>query len=34
MLSFDTNVEEFATTNVEDFQGFGFARVWNPCARG
>lgn len=25
-------VEEFATTNVKDFQGLGFARVWNPCA--
>lgn len=23
---------EFATTNVRDFQGFGFDRVWNPCA--
>lgn len=23
-------VAEFATTNVKDFQGFGFARVWNP----
>ena len=24
-------VAEFATTNVKDFQGFGLARVWNPC---
>jgi len=23
---------EFATTNTKDFQGLGFARVWNPCA--
>jgi uncharacterized protein len=23
-------VQEFATANVEDFQGMGFARVWNP----
>ena len=23
-------VTEFATTNVRDFRGFGFARVWNP----
>ena len=23
-------VDEFATTNVKDFQGFGFTRVWNP----
>ena len=23
-------VEEFATTNERDFQGFGFKRVWNP----
>jgi len=23
-------VTEFATTNVKDFRGFGFARVWNP----
>ena len=23
-------VTEFATTNVRDFQGFGFTRVWNP----
>jgi len=26
-------VSEFATTNVRDFQGLGFARVWNPLAR-
>ncbi len=25
-------VTEFATSNVKDFQGFGFARVWNPLA--
>lgn len=25
-------VTEFATTNVKDFAGFGFARVWNPLA--
>lgn len=23
-------VREFATTNVKDFEGFGFARLWNP----
>lgn len=23
-------VTEWATANVKDFQGFGFARVWNP----
>lgn len=23
-------VKAFATTNVRDFQGFGFERVWNP----
>lgn len=23
-------VTEFATANVKDFEGFGFARVWNP----
>lgn len=23
-------VTEFATVNVRDFEGFGFARVWNP----
>ena len=23
-------VTEFATVNTKDFQGFGFARVWNP----
>jgi toxin-antitoxin system PIN domain toxin len=23
-------VTEFATSNMKDFQGFGFARVWNP----
>jgi len=23
-------VTEFATANVRDFEGFGFARVWNP----
>ena len=23
-------VSEFATTNVKDFKGFGFTRVWNP----
>jgi toxin-antitoxin system PIN domain toxin len=25
-------VTEFATTNVKDFEGFDFARVWNPLA--
>ena len=25
-------VTEFATTNVKDFEGFGFRRVWNPLA--
>jgi len=25
-------VMELATTNVKDFQGLGFARVWNPLA--
>lgn len=23
-------VTEFATANVQDFEGFGFTRVWNP----
>lgn len=23
-------VTEFATANVKDFEGFGFAKVWNP----
>jgi predicted nucleic acid-binding protein len=26
-------VTEFATANMKDFAGFGFARVWNPLAR-
>lgn len=25
-------VDQFATTNVKDFQGLGFSRVWNPLA--
>lgn len=25
-------VTEFATANVKDFEGLGFARVWNPVA--
>lgn len=25
-------IAEFATTNVKDFDGFGFTRVWNPLA--
>jgi len=25
-------VTEFATVNLKDFEGFGFARVWNPLA--
>lgn len=25
-------VTEFATANMRDFEGFGFARVWNPLA--
>jgi len=25
-------VDQFATANVKHFQGFGFAKVWNPCA--
>ena len=25
-------VDEFATVNTKDFQGFGFRRVWNPLA--
>ena len=25
-------VKEFATSNVGDFEGLGFARVWNPVA--
>ena len=25
-------VTELATTNVRDFEGFGFSRVWNPLA--
>lgn len=27
-------IDEFATTNVKDFQGFGFGRVWNPLRAG
>ena len=27
-------VDEFATANVRDFEGFGFKRVWNPLAAG
>ena len=26
-------VTEFATSNVKDFDGFGFARVWNPLEK-
>jgi toxin-antitoxin system PIN domain toxin len=26
-------VTEFATTNVKDFDGFGFDRVWNPLEK-
>ncbi len=26
-------VTEFATANVKDFTGFGFARVWDPLGR-
>ena len=26
-------VAEFATTNVKDFEGFGFTRVWNPLEK-
>jgi len=26
-------VTEFATVNLKDFTGFGFARVWNPLTR-
>ncbi|MGC1481818.1 MAG: TA system VapC family ribonuclease toxin [Chthoniobacterales bacterium] len=25
-------VTEFATTNLKNFQGFGFTKVWNPLA--
>jgi toxin-antitoxin system PIN domain toxin len=25
-------VTEFATANVKDFEGFGFAKVWNPIS--
>jgi hypothetical protein len=25
-------VNEFATRNVKDFQGFGFKKLWNPLA--
>ncbi len=25
-------VQEFATVNTKDFEGFGFTRVWNPLA--
>ncbi len=25
-------VKEFATSNVKDFEGLGFSRVWNPVA--
>ena len=27
-------VAEFATSNVKDFEGFGFQKVWNPLADG
>jgi len=27
------NVTEFATANTKDFEGLGFARVWNPLQR-
>jgi uncharacterized protein len=27
-------VTEFATSNLKDFQGFGFSRVWNPLFSG
>lgn len=27
-------VTEFATSNVRDFQGFGFRRVWDPLGAG
>jgi len=27
-------VTEFATSNLKDFQGFGFSRVWNPLLSG
>jgi toxin-antitoxin system PIN domain toxin len=26
-------VKEFATTNVKDFEGFGFDRVWDPLSQ-
>lgn len=26
--------QEFATTNVKDFHGFGFQRVWDPLSAG
>ncbi|HMH52901.1 MAG TPA: hypothetical protein VK548_21870 [Candidatus Acidoferrum sp.] len=26
-------VQDFATVSVEDFEGFGFQRVWNPLER-
>ena len=26
-------VKEFATTNIRDFQDFGFSRVWNPLLK-
>lgn len=29
MTTVDTSLL-FATTNVKDFEGFGFSRVWNP----
>ncbi len=25
-------VTEFATANIKDFEGLGFAKVWNPIA--
>jgi predicted nucleic acid-binding protein len=27
-----SGVSEFATVNLKDFQGIGFARVWNPLS--
>ena len=26
-------VKEFATTNIRDFEDFGFSRVWNPLLK-
>jgi hypothetical protein len=31
-LLIEQGVTDFATVNTKDFEGIGFARVWNPLA--